>query len=289
VLNLVRAQGAQEFADGRTTFRTGLHATVFTAKVRPGVGVQNHLDLVATNRWATAGPDPAAAWRRTVERTLDAALLEADLLPVSTPRLLEGLPLVRASPLWPGDALAGAPLELRDQWNALSQLLGSGYSMLVPLGGTPLACWAVHEPTGTTVGILQDGSGGSAGECAEADHPNDNLLAWAIGRGFEPMLGPAFGVWLELEKAKARIVRRATIMIATGRDPGSLGDIARDLACDIAAQALVPRFAGSDAANVLADLEAVQHFASLFGAGLLTPGALFCKGVDNMNVRERCL
>lgn len=55
---------------------------------------------------------------------------------------------------------------------------------------------------------------------------------------------PGVGVWVALEKTKARLVNNASIMIGTMEVPDNGNKIAASLACDLAkeaAQTLIPR------------------------------------------------
>lgn len=270
-LQAIQGRIAPEVVAGYATFPTSLHAAVFTEKTRPGESTRREVDVVATSQWASTGPDGAEGWRRTLQRTAVIALQEADLFPTSTRQLLDGVPLRRVGSSTAWDDLYALPLEARDRWHVLAKQLGAGYAMLLPQSGTPLACWAVHEATGTMLGLLEDGSGGTTADCLEASHPGDDLLAYAVGK-LAAIAGPVSGTWLELEKLKAKLVRRATMVIATGRDPEPLEDILKSTLCNVVAGQVVPRLPGGEVLDQLSgDVAAISSVTTLLGSRMWNP------------------
>ncbi|MEM6925755.1 MAG: hypothetical protein AAF602_02405, partial [Myxococcota bacterium] len=197
---------AQDGADGWTV-PLGPRFVLHTLRpgYAPGDGLRR-VDVLPLNRWITVHPDPIVAWQRTFDRTLELALLEGATHDASTWAQLAGAPLTAL----PAEALP-EPWSDDPRWLRLADDLDDDWTLLVPDDGMPVAAWAIHEPTGTVLGLLEDGIGGgeSLEERLERNQAIFDLLAKLHG-----MSGLGGGVWLELEIAKAQIVAHATLAIA---------------------------------------------------------------------------
>ncbi|MEO0605460.1 MAG: hypothetical protein AAF211_28775, partial [Myxococcota bacterium] len=197
---------AEDGADGWTV-PLGPRLVLHTLRpgYAPGDGLRR-VDVLPLNRWITAHPDPVVAWQRTFDRTLELARVEGATHEASTWTLLAGAPLVAV----PAEALP-APWSDDPRWLRLAEDLDDAWTLLLPDDGMPLAAWAIHEPTGTVLGLLEDGIGGgeSLEERLERNQALFDLIAELHG-----MSGLGGGVWLELEIAKAQIVAHATLAIA---------------------------------------------------------------------------
>ncbi len=195
-------------------------AHTFVARARPvlvsrtprfGVGHDRRLDLLPLSPWATLGPEPEAAWGVTVAQSLHAAAVEVALYPKSTGSQLEGEALDALPARDVRNAVRDTPNEAR--WNAVMQpYLGFGeYAVLMPRDGDPVAFWAVHQDTGSTLGVLADGSGGGYEEVRA--RVEANLRFFDMLEEAADAAGVSGGVWLSLELEKARVVSWATLWI----------------------------------------------------------------------------
>ncbi|MEN0063762.1 MAG: hypothetical protein AAGA48_16535 [Myxococcota bacterium] len=183
----------------------------------PGDGLRR-VDLLPLQRWMTVHPNPDVAWSRTFSRTLQLAVLEQATHEVSTITALEGESLVGV----PAEALP-KPLADDPRWLHLAEGLDDRWTLIVPDDGEPVAAWGVHEPTGTVLGLLQDGIGG--GESIEEQVARNRAIIEQIA-SLHGLSGLGGGVWLELEVAKSEIVAFATLAIANlGRAEGGTGGV----------------------------------------------------------------
>jgi hypothetical protein len=212
-----------------TLFRMTLHRRV--EQWEPGGKVRLHtgVDILPHTVFATADPDPVAAFRTTARRTARLAVAEGVAFPISTALRLAEAKLV-AAPGALADALPGVE---RPRLDALARLLdGFGNQARIAIvnpAADPVG-WCLDRASGSLFGVLSDGSGGGA-EVAEITRifdQIDNVLTMAgIYDDIASMLGfgslsLAGGVWLQLEAAKLKKLKAATIAIATmgdGTDP----------------------------------------------------------------------
>ena len=215
------------------TFETSLRSVAVIQRPEFGVGHETRSDIFPLSQWATAADDAVVAFRTTMEKTGHLAILESALMGESTFSLLDGAQLQRIeAPLFSD---AGFDPHTGAVWRRMTNPF-RGYAALLPQSGAPFAMWAVDKDTGTLIGVLRDGSGGGVRAELDADLKRTDTLLTAIGQiGFGI---PGIGVWVELEKTKARLVNRATIMLATGEPVGGFEDIGKGLACELAKEGL---------------------------------------------------
>jgi hypothetical protein len=224
---------ALDDADGPLTFETILRMTLHrrVAQWEPGgtVRTRTSVDILPQTVFATTDPDPVAAFARTARRTARLAFAEGVGFAQSTARDLDKAQLVAA----PGAILDVLPGIARPQVDALARLVDGFGSQpriaVVDKAATPVG-WFIDRASGSLFGVLGDSSGGAA-EVAEINRifdQIDNVLTMAgvyddiaalLGFGSLSLAG---GVWLQLEAAKLKKLKAATIAIATmgdGTDP----------------------------------------------------------------------
>jgi hypothetical protein len=224
---------ALDDADGPLTFETIFRMTLHrrVAQWEPGgtVRTRTSVDILPQTVFATTDPDPAAAFARTARRTARLAFAEGVGFAQSTARSLDKAALVAA----PGAILDVLPGIARPQVDALARLVDGFGSQsriaVVDKAATPVG-WFIDRASGSLFGVLGDSSGGGA-EVAEINRifdQIDNVLTMAgvyddiaalLGFGSLSLAG---GVWLQLEAAKLKKLKAATIAIATmgdGTDP----------------------------------------------------------------------
>lgn len=218
------------YGDSSLTFPTSMRIATYVQKAELGVGYSDQLDLFALGRFSTVADDAALAWQTTLERTAYLAVMEDALFDTSTLSLLQGIPLRTIDSGAASIQLADLDPAVTAQWAHLDDPLGIEYQMVLPQGGTPFAFWAVHKETGTTVGVLPDGSGGATRKELEANLAATNKVLDVIGN-VGTLLGANVGAWVKLEQTKAALLTKATIVIATGEDPGGWEDPIKGLGC----------------------------------------------------------
>jgi hypothetical protein len=224
---------ALDDADGPLTFETILRMTLHrrVAQWEPGgtVRTRTSVDVLPHTVFATTDPDPVSAFARTARRTARLAFAEGVGFAQSTARSLDTASLVAA----PGAIIDVLPGIARPQVVALARLIDNFGSQpriaVVDKAATP-AGWFIDRASGSLFGVLGDGSGGGA-EVAEINRIFDQLdnvltmagvyddIAALLGFGSLSLAG---GVWLQLEAAKLKKLKAATIAIATmgdGTDP----------------------------------------------------------------------
>jgi len=133
------------------------------------------------------------------------------------------------------------------------------YTVLAPNDGSPLAFYAVHKQTGDLAAIMPDGSGGAREEL-EANLRYVEGMIDSMSLFYSSING--FGVWAALEKTKARLVTRASILLATGESPEGFDDIMGGLACDLAREAVSSAVPGA-AGDAVGRLLTVEGYLSL--------------------------
>jgi hypothetical protein len=113
-------------------------------------------------RWATFAPDAATSFQKTLQASAQIAIAESGPFGTGTAKLLAGQPLHYLAPGIVGDTdLMFVDATRRATWEA-SLNLYSAYHRLIPQAGTPVTFWAIDPRTGSLLGVLADGSGGSA-------------------------------------------------------------------------------------------------------------------------------
>ncbi len=224
---------ALDDADGPLTFETIFRMTLHrrVAQWEPGgtVRTRTSVDILPHTVFATTDPDPVAAFGRTARRTARLAFAEGVGFAQSTAHSLASASLVAA----PGAIADALPGVAKAKVDALARLMdgygNQGRIAVVDKAATP-AGWLVDRASGSLFGVLGDSSGGGA-EVAEINRifdQIDNVLTMAgvyddiaalLGFGSLSLAG---GVWLQLEAAKLKKLKAATIAIATmgdGTDP----------------------------------------------------------------------
>ncbi len=224
---------ALDDADGPLTFETILRMTLHSrvAKWETGGTARVHtgVDILPHTVFATADPDPAAAFASTARRTARLAFAEGVGFAQSTAHSLASAALV-AAPGAIADALPGVAKPTVDALAKLVDGFGSQGRIAVVDKAATAAGWFVDRASGSMFGVLGDSSGGGA-EVAEINRIFDQIdnaltmagiyddIAALLGFGSLSLAG---GVWLQLEAAKLKKLKAATIAIATmgdGTDP----------------------------------------------------------------------
>jgi hypothetical protein len=218
------------------TFEDGLRVAAFVQKASPGAPFRRALDLFPLTRFATATADARQAFVNTLRATASLAVMEAELMTgASTLEALADVPLTLVNPGGARDQ-EGLTNEQRLQWAALEEPFDQQYQLLVPL--TPGPFWAVHETTGSVIGILADGSGGGLDTCGAFDAANGMIDALGLLGG---LAGAAVGGWAALAKWEVRMVTMATLVISGeggGIDPGNFTNPAAEMGCGMLDDAL---------------------------------------------------
>jgi hypothetical protein len=190
------------------TFETGLRVATLVTKTPVAKGpVQHELDLFPLSQWATAAADPRVAWEKTLEATAGLAVVEKHLLAgTSTLEGLAGKATTTVAPI----AVSDQPGLTDDERIIWRRMIGnfSGYSLVVPLKPGPF--WAVHQSTGTVMGVLPSGAGGAAEVCGNYDAANSALQALGL---VGSLMGLSVGPWVALGQWEVKYVTVATLVI----------------------------------------------------------------------------
>ncbi len=230
-----------EAIEAPLTFETGPRITAFTRRPHWDHGFIEAIDVFPLTRYATASADADEAWRLTLERTAYLAVAEAARRPESTLSLLEGASLTVV-----GSGVVTSELELDDAqrslWGPRTEPFGSEYTLVVRDSGVPDAFWAIDDVTGSVIGILSDGSGGSIGE-VEAELARTKVVLHQVQQA-----GGFIGVWAHIAEIEAELVARATITLLGG-DPGDWTDPFLGPPCGAAQDAILGRIPGGAAAG----------------------------------------
>jgi hypothetical protein len=209
------------------TFETGPRLAAMIQKFPATGPVTKTLHLFPRSEWATAADDPRVAWEKTLEATAGLAVMEADLLNGSS--TLEDLAGKSLTLMDPGsvDTQPGLTDEQKLEWAALESQFPGEYKLLVPL--EPGSFWAIHEPTGTVIGMGKNGMGiGAEDVCNAYDQANHILqLAGLLGSLF----GVQVGGWAALAAWEVKYVTMATLVIGYGVNPGGLSNPGVDMGC----------------------------------------------------------
>jgi len=212
------------------TFPINIRVAAFVHKAELERGYLEQLDLLPLNRWSTATEDGRAGFLQTLSSSASLAVIEGATFTTSTLGLLDGVALRRIDSGSASSQLSDLPAEVVAVWSRLEDPFGRDYQLLIPDAGEPYAFWAVHEATGSVIGVLPDGSGGATREELEANLKATNKLLDVIGK-VGSLFGASTGVWVALEQTKAALVTKATIVLATGEDPGGWEDPLAKLLC----------------------------------------------------------
>jgi hypothetical protein len=210
------------------TFETAPRMAMMIQKTRPGGPVTRQLSLFPLSQWATAADDPRDAWERTLKGTAGLAVVESGLFTSqSTEELLAGQALTLMDP-GAADTQAGLTPEEQLRWAELAKPFNGEYKLLVPVKPGPF--WAIHQPSGTVIGMLPDGtgSGGAEGVCATYDMANLYLQYMSL---LGSLFGVGFGGWDLIAKWEVENLTMATLVICCGAPAGQISNPAGDLAC----------------------------------------------------------
>jgi hypothetical protein len=253
------------------TFETGPRITSLVQKVNLGGPVTNGLDIWPLSRWSTAATDDRIAFERTLEATSSLAVLESELLKSrSTLKSLSGVALT-AVPAGQARDQAGLSDEERSAWAFLEEPFIGRYTLLVPEKPGPF--WAVDDGTGTVIGVLQDGSGGSGDDACSAYNEANSMIT-ALGM-IGSLAGASVGGWAALAKWEVKYITVATIVIGGGSLPPGAGDLhnpAADMACGMADDTI------GNAFPAIAAYEAIHDAYEASGADTAAP--TFCGAFD---------
>lgn len=172
---------------------------------------ERRIDLLPLTRFVGLAETHEAAWEASLRRSTIDALLEARYFPHSTVQALDGelLSVIPAETV--GSHFSESPL--RTSWIESARAFDAEWSLLVPSDGEPVAFWAVHEPTGTTLAILEGGGGAGSMPGGGGSVPPAVSVAETLSYLYG-LTGLKGGVWLNLEVAKAKQIARATAAIA---------------------------------------------------------------------------
>jgi hypothetical protein len=217
------------------TFETSPRLATMIQKLRAGGPVTRQLSLFPLSQWATAADDPREAWERTLKATAGLAIVESELFTsASTQEMLAGQTLTAMNPL-DVDTQAGLTPEERLRWAELTQPFNGEYKLLVPV--KPGAFWAIHQPSGTVIGIGPDGAGtgGAEGVCNTYDLANSYIEMLSL---LGNLFGVSLGGWDLIARWEVQNVTMATLVICCGAAAGEISNPAIDLACNAANDAI---------------------------------------------------
>lgn len=191
-----------------TTPRFALYVERPAAEASDG---ERRIDLLPLTRFfgITAGHEEG--WAASVGRSVADALLEASYFERSTVRALEGGGLEAIPAETVGVRFASSPH--RASWVRSAAAFDAEWTLIVPSDGDPVAFWAVHETSGTTMAILEGGGGAGATPGGGGSVPPAVSVGEALAY-LHGLTGLKGGVWLNLEVAKAKQIARATAAIA---------------------------------------------------------------------------
>lgn len=225
------------------TFETGVRVATLSIKAFDGGPVSHELDLFPLSQWATAADDPRVAYEQTLRATAALAVNEAALLSkTSTLAALKGKKL---SAIKSGEVAnqAGLTDDERSQWIVAQGPFTDKYTFLTP--GKPGAFWAIDNATGTLIGLLPDGAGGSGGDACGTYNAANTFLNLASLAG--SAMGISIGGWVGLAEWEVKYVTIADIVIGggdlpPGDDPSSpdfdVSNPAADMGCGMVDDAL---------------------------------------------------
>lgn len=180
---------------------------------RPGFrpeSIERRVDILPFTRWHSTLDDLSEGWRAALRASVKEALLEAAYFEESTISLLdqETLEALPAEDL--NERVEGLPNAAN--WLYSAESFDDDWTLVIPSDLEPVAFWAIHEPTGTALAIV-DGGGGS-GSTGGGNPVNSPLGLYDSIQYFYTIAGFKGGVWVNLEIAKAKQVAYATAAIA---------------------------------------------------------------------------
>ncbi len=250
--DLISLLGPIGAADGQSlTFPVGLRTILLRTGPRVDGGAGEHADILPLSRWVTIGPDPAASFRVTTQRTARLAILERAAFLRSTASVLAGAALRMVAPNLPlsaGGSLDDASAAALD---AIDDPAYRSATRLVRADGRPEGYWAVDPETGTMWGVLPDGSGGGESAYDGSGNPSGSSVGSTgeqldrlnnVGSGIKVgaamagiSLGVAGGMILVIGIATARqYIRAASYLSANpSDDPSTNAHEVRSLVCKV--------------------------------------------------------
>ena len=193
------------------TFPKGLRVIAHSRLPVFDAPMKERVDIMPFGQYLTVGEAPPAAWRTTLDRTATLAVLEDALWDESTVSEL-GAAEFEAVPAEDIDTRF-AMLPNADAWVQAAAAFGNDTTLVVPKSGSPVAFFAVHEPTGSMIAVLDDGAGAGRSEDLER-RLREQIRALEALNNLMGLAGISGGFWVELELAKAKVVARATLAIA---------------------------------------------------------------------------
>ncbi len=217
------------------TFETTPRIAAVFQKITPGGPYTRQLSYFPLAQWRTAAADPRRAWRRTLEASAGLAVVEANLLKgTSTLKAVDGKPL---RPLGTLEAARQPALDeaARAAWIAMTRGLPmDDYRLVAPR--EPDGAWLVHTGSGSMIGLLPDGTGGSAEEvCAQYKAASRMLsLAGAAGSLANVELGP----WGALAQWEIDNLTNAILVIGYGKDDRGMVNPGVAIGCAAASDGL---------------------------------------------------
>ncbi len=236
-LLLMNTPLTEEAVETPLTFETGPRITAFTRRPHWDHGFIEAIDVFPLTRYRTVSSDAEEAWRLTLERTAYFGIAEAARRSKSTLSLLEDASLVAVGSGAVTSELPDLDDAQRSRWGLLAEPFRSEYTLVVSESGEPFAFWAIDDTTGSVVGILSDGSGGSIGE-VEAELARTKVVLHQVQQA-----GGFIGVWAHIAEIEAELVARATITLLGG-DPGDWSDPFLGPPCGAAEGAILGRIPG---------------------------------------------
>jgi hypothetical protein len=244
-------------AEDTLTYPSGLRVVAYSEHIQVGKARVRSLDVLSFPGYLTFASDAATSFSLTLARSARPAVVEGHALAdsaVTASSLLAGqtLQFVDATHVFVGEI---ASIPDAEQQAAVDLLNGyQDFYKFIPAQGSLTAFWAVHSSTGTLLGVLPDGSGGSSSPSACGDlGAADNALD-ALG-----LMGD-LGIYGVLGKVVAAVFAATAIILEGASDPNFTYDpnqLAKDIAasvtCDIGSDVNASHLAGDagSAANTV--------------------------------------
>jgi hypothetical protein len=234
------------------TYPSGLRVVAYTEHIQIGKARVRSLDVLSFPGYLTFAKDAATSFMLTLARSARPVIVEGHALAdsaVTASSLLAGqdLQFIDATHVFVGEI---SSIPDADQQAAVDVLNGyQDFFKLIPAKGSLTAFWAIHSNTGTLLGVLPDGSGGSSAPSACGDLGAAGDALDALG-----LMGD-LGIYGVLGKAVAAVFAATAIILEGASDPNFTydpdqlaKDIAASTACDIGADAALSKV-GGDAAS----------------------------------------
>lgn len=256
---------------------TALHEQAVRAvlcQYAPSATGHRRVDILPWTRVSTFGAkDQATAFQATLRATLKQAVAEQALFDTSTASLLSGkaLSLVPAGPVAAAD-LSFVPAAERE---AFARLLNAwpSHHRVVASDGSTQAFWAVDVDTGSTIGVLPDGTGGgSSSGCQFFKDMKTYYDCLGVLMLILEMFGGPTGmsIFLLIGKMTAVSAIKAAMCFTDGPFPSNFGD-PNAIACAYAGNGV------SGMIKLAADLMGLKNDL-LMGSEFLTKQLDFLKG-----------